>query len=340
METSGNGKVEKLTKTLQKFLDGNPAILIGSGCSVPYGLPTMGILAEELRAKLSTKHGAQKSWIAFINELNESDNLEKALEKINLEDEIQRDIIWTVWQTIYERDVAAKVRFLRDNQQPAITKLLNKFIQRSTSTNIITTNYDRLVEYGASFSDAKCCTGFNEGYIRKFKQFEPLTAKRTVNVYKVHGSIDWFKHKETNSLYSLPFFDTSLEESFLPQIVTPGNRKYQQTHYDPFRTVMAKADEALRSSSAYLCVGYGFNDEHIQPIIIDENRSKKKPIVVVTKDVTPRTKELFCKGTIDNCLIISHNSIGGSTVCFLANQNEYYESDYWKLDEFYNLWFE
>jgi len=39
MKAKQNGKLEKLTKTIQKKLDGNPVLLIGSGASIPYGLP-------------------------------------------------------------------------------------------------------------------------------------------------------------------------------------------------------------------------------------------------------------------------------------------------------------
>lgn len=47
-----NEKVEILALTIQKYLSDNPSILIGSGCSVPYGLPTMDDLAKEIVEKL------------------------------------------------------------------------------------------------------------------------------------------------------------------------------------------------------------------------------------------------------------------------------------------------
>lgn len=49
-------KLEKLTTTIQKKLDGNPALLIGCGCSIPYGLPSMNALAAEIKARLHEKY--------------------------------------------------------------------------------------------------------------------------------------------------------------------------------------------------------------------------------------------------------------------------------------------
>jgi len=198
-----------------------------------------------------------------------------------------------------------------------------------------------LIEYAIDFAEGQAETGFSNNYINKFTQFMRSTAKRTVNLYKVHGSIDWFKHKENPNLLSLRFFDKSkLADKFNPQIVTPGNGKYKETYVDPFRTVISKADEALRKSCAYLCIGYGFNDEHIQPIIIDENRKKKKPIVIVTKNITPKIEELFLQNSVENCLVISENDSGGSLVHYTHADKDTFTESYWQLEMFYKLWFE
>lgn len=334
-------KLEKLSLSVQKMLDGNPAIMVGSGCSVPYGLPTMTSLADEIKASLTPKYGSNPKWQEFISELDATNNLELSLERIYLEDSIQQELVWTVWKKVYQDDICAKNAFLQCGDYPAMSKIFSKFIQHAGVTTVITTNYDRMLEYAAAFAEAKCCTGFTNGYICKFNQFEPASSKRSINIYKVHGSIDWFKGVEKMQLLSLPFFDhDALRNNFVPQIVTPGNSKYRETHLDPFRTVIAKADEALRNSCAYFCIGYGFNDEHIQPIILEENRSKNKPIVIVTKAVTPKIKELFFDKRAENCLIISENPAGGTMVDFSNEENECYVPDYWQLSEFYKLWFE
>lgn len=41
-----NEKLEKLTTFIQSYLNNNPALLIGSGASIPYAIPSMEDLAS------------------------------------------------------------------------------------------------------------------------------------------------------------------------------------------------------------------------------------------------------------------------------------------------------
>lgn len=332
--------VELLALTIQKFLSGNPSILVGSGCSVPYGLPTMGKLADEIVSALNQKFETEPSWIEFVSQLTATQNLESALEAVSMKDSIHDEIIRVVWECITRCDTSAFLSFLQNGQFPDISKIIAKCVQTATKTNIITTNYDRLIEYSIDEAVGKCNSGFSGNYIKKFIGFDTSTTKRAVNLYKVHGSIDWFKNNEYGSTISVDLKESSLfGHKFSPMIVTPGNRKYKETHNDPFRTVIAEADKAIRESSSYLCIGYGFNDEHIQPIIIDENRSKKKPVVIVTKGITQKMIDLFHANIEYPCLIITENEQnGGSTVYFNKDDCKIYDQPFWKMSEFVKLW--
>ncbi|MCK5058004.1 MAG: SIR2 family protein [Candidatus Aminicenantes bacterium] len=340
MNKDRNKKLEKLTIAIQKHLNNNPALLIGSGASIPYGLPSMENLADEIKSKLQGKYRDDDQWKNLIKKLNETNNLEITLDNVDIKDAIQEDIIWVVLELIERKDKVALTKFISENFYPALTDIIEKSVQKTGPTNIVTTNYDRLIEYAIDFADGKNNTGFSGNYIQKFTQFSNNFIKRAVNLYKVHGSIDWFKHKENQNILSLKSFNKSeLSDKYIPLIITPGNGKYRETHVDPFRTIISKADVALRNSASYLCIGYGFNDEHIQPIIIDENRNNKKPIVIVTKEVTPKIKELFLKNITGNCLIISEGGGNGCKVYYSSSETELFSESYWQLDEFYKLWF-
>jgi hypothetical protein len=342
MNKDRNEKLEKLTTVIQKHLNNNPALLIGSGASIPYGLPSMADLADEIKSELHKKYRDDSQWKAFVQKLDETNNLEISLDNVDLKVGIQEDIIWIVSELIERKDKAALTSFISENYYPALTDIIKKFVQKVGPTNIVTTNYDCLIEYAIDFADGKNNTGFSGNYIQKFTKFSNNSIKRAVNLYKVHGSIDWFRHKENQNILSLKLFNKSkLFDKYTPLIVTPGNGKYRETHVDPFRTVISKADEALRNSASYLCIGYGFNDEHIQPIIIDENKNNKKPIVIVTKEITTRIKELFINVKPENCVIISEGNDGnGCKVYYSSSETELFSESYWQLDEFYKVWFE
>lgn len=324
------------------MLDGNPSILIGTGGTIPYGLPSMDDLSKIIKSELNPIYKNNESWKSFIAELNKNENLEESLGNVTLDDQIHNDLIWVVWKIIYQKDTDARNHFLMTNCAPELTKIISKFIQRTGTTNIITTNYDRIIEYAICMADGKYCTGFTNGEIGQFKHFSSSGIQRMINLYKVHGSVDWFKNKHDSSIISISNFDdTALSDIYNPVIVTPGNSKYKETHLDPFRAVMSKADDVLRDACAYLCIGYGFNDEHIQPIIISENKLRNKPIVIVTKCITDKMKSLFCCDGIKNCMIISNDlSRGGTSVYYSEDEIDHYDEDYWQIGEFYKLWFE
>lgn len=341
MKAKPDDKYEKLTTSIQRKLDRNPVILVGSGGSIPYGLPSMGDLAREITDQLSPILKDQDSWKAFLVELSASSDFESALGKTTLTEEVHNSIIETIWAYIDRKDREAISNFLRHGTTPAITLILRKFVQQTSPTNIVTTNYDRLIEYAIDSVRGVASTGFSGDCIKTFDSFQNSLPKRSVNLFKVHGSIDWFKHKNNRNVLATPFYDSAvLKNLYAPMIVTPGKEKYKETHNDPFRAVITEADKALRNSTSYLCVGYGFNDEHIQPIIIDENRNKNKPIVIVTKQVTDKMRELFLDRDSDSCLIIAENTAGGTMVHYSKSDSESFTENYWSLDSFYKLWFE
>lgn len=333
-------KLEKLTTNVQQKLNEYPALLVGSGGSVPYGLPSMKDLATEITSKLDAKYSGEDTWKSFMVELKSTNNLESALEKNLLNEEIQDAIIWTVWALMDKKDRDAINHFLKTGTTPALTLIIKKFVQRAGATNIVTTNYDRLIECAIDFCQGKTETCFSGNCIKRFDNFQ-TNSSRTVNLFKVHGSVDWFKHKTNHSMLATPFFNANhLADTFRPMIVAPGNEKYKETHHDPFRTVMGEADKALRAAGSYLCIGYGFNDEHIQPIIIGENCNQNKPIVIVTKDITPKMRELFLGKDARNCLIISEDTSGGTLVHYSTTEKERFAASFWCVDSFYKLWFE
>lgn len=59
---------------------------------------------------------------------------------------------------------------------------------------------------------------------------------------------------------------------YTPLIVPPGKEKYSTTHEEPYRTIIEEADKEFKRAGSFLCIGYGFNDSHIQPKLISANK--------------------------------------------------------------------
>lgn len=322
--------LEDLSKLAQKYLSNKPVIILGTGATIPYGLPSMYKLADELIKRIIIKVGDANYdiWEKFKADLLTTKDLEKSLHKVELAQELLTLVINRTWEIINEKDFELYYALLENPQINSFVSLLKYFLRTATpQIDIITTNYDRFAEYSSELADANTYLGFTHGLMGRFianlnenvKLNFPNRSSQ-VNIYKVHGSLDWF-WDNNNIPVSIPLANKILD-NFKPSIVTPGVTKYRITHEDPFRTIMALSDQAILKSSSILCIGYGFSDEHVQPKLIKVVKEKSIPIVVITKTLSDSAKSIllndYCKkilliedGTDDSSKIYTSELKGG-----------------------------
>ena len=323
---------------MQGYLENSPVIVLGSGASMPYGLPSMGTLADEIKKDTVIK--ADPNYANLCVEMDKN-GLELAIDSVELKQETLDNIRIVVWNSVGEKDW----EYFYNNPSAApqtLVKLLEKVIAPTPNkATVVTTNYDRLPEYAADFINATTVTGFEGTLIRKFELPNPVVKtkrirarERVVDIWKVHGSLDWFVN-ESNQVISFPLVK-EIPSGFRPLIVPPGKDKYSSTHEEPYRTIISEADNAFVEAGAYLCVGYGFNDEHIQPKLLAQIK-KGKPIVVLARTMTDACKRHIIDAVINKYLIFerfddSHTKVYGN------GWNEIYEGSYWSLDKFLEIW--
>ena len=80
---------------LQGYLENSPLIVLGSGASMPYELPSMGGLADEI--KKSDTVISDPNYNAFCTAVDNS-GLEGAIDAVNLLPETLREIRRVVWE--------------------------------------------------------------------------------------------------------------------------------------------------------------------------------------------------------------------------------------------------
>lgn len=323
---------------LQGYLENSPVIVLGSGASMPYGLPSMGTLAKEIKkSDVVISDPNYGTLCAAID----SSGLEGAIDSVTLLPETLKEIRRVVWETVNENDLSY---FDSNSVNPpkALIDLIRKVLAPTPNKAVIvTTNYDRLAEYSADGVGATTITGFEGALIKKLEL--PSTSLRTrrtrarervVDIWKVHGSLDWFIAPD-GTVVSFPLTRV-IPDTFQPLIIPPGKEKYSSTHDEPYRTIIAEADNAFVQAGAYLCVGYGFNDEHIQPKLLAQI-SKGKPIVVLARTITSACRKHIVDAGIKKYLIFecadaTHTKVYGN------GWEEIYEGQYWLLDDFLKIW--
>ena len=332
----------------QECLNSSPVIVLGSGASIPYGLPSMGDLKKKLNEIEIPKEllKSQSRWNTMKGNL-ENQDIETALSNISDNEDLCKFVKRLVWKEINSKDIYLRDELLIGNTKLTLTRLY-KHLFNSThhQISVVTPNYDRLAEYAADIAGCFSFTGFTSGHLCSLKdQPKSLSLRarmeaghdKIVKIWKVHGSLDWFTSSDnkTKSLTNACRIPEGLE----PAIIPPSNGKYENSSQEPFRSIMSNADNDLKKAESYLCIGYGFNDRHIQPKLLErwENKSAN-PLVILAKTLTDKTKEILSKNSKLNFLALEQDpSTETSTKMFSKETPEgitLEKSTYWKLDDF------
>ncbi len=93
--------IEQISKLAQSCFQGNPVIVLGSGASMPHGLPSMGDLAVFLKNHIEPADDKETvGWATVVAELDEGKHLEAALEGKNLPDSLLQKIVCETWKCV------------------------------------------------------------------------------------------------------------------------------------------------------------------------------------------------------------------------------------------------
>lgn len=328
-------------KQAQDFYSKAPVIILGSGASAAHGMTGMWGLANHLVAStdisgLSAVEIA--TWEQFCQVLKDGVDLESALHQVAVSDMLTDRIIEATWTLINSEDIRIFQESLQNNAMFPLSRLLEHMFKSSLKMiNIVTTNYDRLAEYACDQGRIHHYTGFTYGFFRQLSTPVEITSARRVNIWKVHGSLDWFQSplKDIVALANIH----EAPKGYGSQIVTPGTQKYQKTHMEPFRSIINNADEAIKSANSYLCIGYGFNDEHIQPKLMGKCLRNKTPITIITYALSDAAKELIIGGNAQNYLAIERGATDEQSIVYssIDKASVTVEKNIWSLEGYLSL---
>ncbi len=349
--------VETVYGELQEVFRRNPMLVVGCGASAATGdfvglrFPTMADLAAELRRaipqRLDGKPASLKAW-KECDALLDALGLESALQKAVITDQLLLEQLVTVTGELIEStNVAFRDHLLAGNVatyplQRLVDYLFDGAPAAYPVVNVLTPNYDRLVEYACFASRIPCCTQFFDFGIRCFDPDRCATAltelrrsererlvrrQRTahVAVFKPHGSLGWFQTQDR-------FVELHDARVNLPRVmVTPGATKYERSlglsvlnhHREAANTAMKRAD-------GLVFYGYGFNDTHLQTTLA-ERLALRVPTIILTETLTAAAEVIIAKYPHVWAL---ERADGGITRCLHAGGEQTVDEPIWNLDQF------
>ena len=311
--------IDEIYQTIQEYLKVSPLVIWGSGATIGFGLPSMSKLKDEIGKAMLT---FDKTCTDLEAELGK-DKYEADLPKI-------RKIIRNV---VCDADIKAKEQLLKNSDDFEGVRRLTKFCHdpHPKVMNVVSTNYDRILEYVWGYNGLHYTDGFEQHELAEFDE-NKFCDKDVINLMKVHGSLDWFEVDHEVRKLTTDF-------GYDPVMIPPGKNKYRTTHNSPYRELMQKSDDAIKKASSFLVVGFGFNDEHITPLVGKKTRNGT-PIVVVTKEVTSTTEKELEKAK-KVIYVEAASDISKSHIRIFENgtlkSDTIEDKDYWKLNSFMDI---
>lgn len=328
-------------KQAQDYYNKAPLIILGSGASAAHGMSGMGALAKHLVVNTDISElsdGEMEAWAKFCQVLDAGVDLESALHQVAVTDELTSRIIKSTWSLINTEDITIFNESLQNQAIFPLRRLLGHMFKSSlTKLNIVTTNYDRLAEYACDQERIHHYTGFTHGFFRQLAAPNEITSARRVNIWKVHGSLDWFK-SPLEDIVALSNIQ-GIPANYKPEIVTPGTQKYHTTHLEPYRSIINNADLAITAANSYLCIGYGFNDEHIQPKLMARCQRQSIPITIITYGLSDAARKLINEGKAQNYLAIERGATDDQSIIHSswADAPVTVEKNLWSLEGYLSL---
>lgn len=313
-----------LKKWLQEIFADKLVIIVGSGLSCAEGLPGMRALANRLREQMP-KHlyDSDKSTWNTISDCLDSEGLEGALLKHQANEAIETAIIKITAEYVLSEEQKVIHKCIANNKKLKFSYLLPHISASNPKiAHVITTNYDRLIEFAAEYENWGVDSMMVGRYwgkhnpdlsgklqvrdIRVKGKYPNLVYRDHIKIFKPHGSLDWFMAGDVPMTSCIG----KVEE---PLIITPGVGKYKKGYGQPFDAHREKANKAIVSASSILCIGYGFNDDHLQTDLIRQIKGGVKTLLL-TRGLSENARNLVKEAPNCKALIFDEDKAGTMVV--------------------------
>lgn len=337
-------QIDELKRLIQNHLTDGLIVVVGSGLSAAAGLSGMPGLARHLTATVPKDLAPQllPSWGKVADALSKGLNLEEVLLSIPVEPELETIIINVTANLIESEERAVVQRVLSGSQELPIGRLFNYLFKVTDTLNVITSNYDRLIEVAAEVAGYGIDTMFVGQLYGRFdarmsrealgiatqtksrKEIKRVYRKH-IRIFKPHGSLDWYTHDMMPVRCSVPLD--------LPRLmIAPGATKYLRGYSQPFDAHREEANRAIDNAARLLVVGYGFNDQQLETHLRDQLK-RGIPCVVITRSLSANAVTLIKE--VPTMIVLSQAKTGGGTqLDYNGNQFHYPDIDLWDLKEF------
>jgi len=251
------------------------------------------------------------------------DGLTKIAPSTDLEEAIRAEVgrVVSEAEAAIIREVFAGTKILR------FTRLLPHLLRPTGGIQVVTTNYDRLLEVASE----EACLGvdvmFNGVYAARLNEREArLSFCREVQLHKgtsrffyadrvviskPHGSLDWYERNGE------PVRHCGHLQNVSRLIIPPGQNKYRNGYSSPFDVHRERGNKEIDRASRFLIIGYGFNDVHLETHLTDRIR-KGTPTLILARTLSDNAKKVVSANS--NVIALESSVVSGAAATRVYSQ--------------------
>lgn len=302
---------DSLFRAIQATFTDGVVTIVGSGLSCAAGLPSMADLADHLLSSIESalppSPDDYSAWQEVAAQLEDGTDLETALAAAEPSESLQ-DLIVSITGDFIEESENTALRALGDSSPtlPFVDLVPHIMHVNGKQADVITTNYDRILEFSIEMAGFEVSTGHVGTYISRFdpvqarsnlERHERTPTRRTrvrtrrhVAIHKPHGSLDWRSLGDKAVRTSIP------NARGRRLMITPGVSKYRKGYDHPFDAQIQSSNAAIDAAGAFIIVGYGFNDDHLQTHLVPKITAGI-PTLILARTLTPQARAVLGEAT-------------------------------------------
>lgn len=173
---------------------------------------------------------------------------------------------------------------------------VREMLSHSTNVklNVFSLNYDLIFEKVFNSPTSKILdNGFSEKIVSGSKvrywasDFNNALSPTKINLFKLHGSIDWEYNQDSEEILIKENIDDGRE----PLIIFGSYSK--MLSFDPFLYILSKFRTLLEEATIFVVIGYSFHDKYINNLLIQQlsqNTDKDLPKRLLIVDPSRKDK--------------------------------------------------
>ncbi|MCL6087250.1 MAG: SIR2 family protein [Actinobacteria bacterium] len=167
-----------------------------------------------------------------------------------------------------------------------LKKFFQSYPDQEFCMEIFSLNYDQIIEN--YFKETGIWSGFSNGkWVGLESSPEEKIERRRINLYKIHGSINWLRDIAGDIFEEEKFEINNFDIDGIQKPFIIFGQGIKTFSVEPFFSLIYHFRKLIKKRDYIFIIGYSFFDPYINNLLISETIGSNKKIIIVNKNFGP-----------------------------------------------------